>query len=355
MKIYLFVALSVLVTISSYADESDVKVICEYDDGYFDKFKTQHQPLQDLAKVVGPQLCKNVLGINSEEVASFDNALKKYALLANANIQQTFPEQIFTGVADITQLWEEQLNNYKVSVDYLTPINFKFSDLGRDVGAKKYSLRLSLPPHKQNTLQWNIDRKQKELCKNSFLDMDCNDAVESLKAAIKPAFSLFNTVILKNNGKLLGQLQGDWKAFIKDARYQTPLDVWFTTALQSNKFHRTDLTGPPQWQAFLLRPSFVYEHINDLEKGNKDDVSMALEWVGINWWKTGIGFSVTSVYSDRPETSAVGTGFTLHIKNKYSFGYIHRKDNKGSIFFNLDLLEVLGENKDVYKKYKEYL
>jgi hypothetical protein len=354
MKIHLFVALSVLVTMSSHANESDVKVSCEYDEGYFDNFKTQHQPLQDLAKVVGPQLCKNVLRIDDDEVASFNKALKEYARLANVNIQQAFPEQVFTGVGDIAQLWEEQLNNYEVSFDYLTPMNFKFSDMGRDVGAKKYALRLSLPPYKQNTIQWNIDREQRKLCKNSFTDMDCNGAVESLKAAIKPAFSLLNKEILKNNGKLLGQLQSGWKAFIKDARYQTPLDVWFTTTLQSNKFHGTDLTGPPQWQAFLLRPSIVYEHINDLEKGNKDDVSLALEWVGINWWQTGIGVSVTSVYNDRPETSAVGTGFTLHIKNKYSFGYIHRKDDKGSFFFNLDLLEVFGEKKEVYKKYKEY-
>ena len=185
--------------------------------------------------------------------------------------------------------------------------------------------------------------------------MSCRAASENLESAINPAFILLNTAMAKKNGKLLGELQTDWKLFIKEARYQSPLDVWATTAIQSNQFNGADLVGPPELQIFFLRPSIVFEHINELEKGDRDDVSLAVEWAGLNWWKKGFGFSVTSIYNDRKEADTVGHGLTLHIKNKYSFGYVHRNNDKGSFFFNIDLLEFFGENKDVYKQYKKYL
>jgi hypothetical protein len=354
MKKYLLMALALLVVSTSHADENDIKLRCEYDKNYFDNYPTQHKSLQNLAKALGPTLCKNVLQITDEEISSFENALTDYAVFANADIKNTFPEEIFTGVSNIAQLWEEQLRNYKATFDYLNPILFGMNDLGPGVGKDRFNFRVNLTPHSQNYLEMKIDREQKKSCKTSNKDIDCQNAIDSLNNAIKPAFSLLNSELLENNGKLLGQLQSDWKSFIKEARYQTPLDVWFTTVIQSDKFNGADLTGPPTTQWFLLRPSLVYEHVKELEKGNRDQVSVALEWVGMNWWKEGIGFSFTSIYNDRAETSAVGHGFTLHIKNKYSIGYVHRKDKNGGVFLNLDLLEVFGEKKKVYKKYKDY-
>lgn len=351
MKKHLLVALTLLLANSTYAAEN---VRCEYPPNYFDAFQTQHQSLQDLAKIVGPTLCKNALQISDDEKLAFEKALTDYAVFANADIKRTFPEEIFTGVASIAQLWEAQLKNYKANFDYLNPILFDLNDLGRDVVGKRFNFKVNLPPHPQNFLEIRINSDQKKSCRTSIKNMDCKDAGTSLNNAIKPAFTLLNTEILKNNGKLLGQLQNDWNSFIKDARYQTPLDVWFTTTIQYNKFNGKDLTGPPSTQWFLFRPSIVYEHVSELAKGNRDHVSVAIEWVGFNWWKEGLGVSFTSVYNDRAETSSLGTGFTLHIKNKYSIGYVYREDNNSSIFLNLDLLEVFGEKMEVYKKYKKH-
>jgi len=160
--------------------------------------------------------------------------------------------------------------------------------------------------------------------------------------------------ILKDNGMKLESLQNQWTSFIDDARYQTPLDVWVTTKWYEEYFKRDQLSGPPPTQLFLLHPTLVYEHLPDAEKGSKDDLSLAVEWGGINWWRKGIGFSVASVYKDRKSEPAVGHGLMIHVKNKYSFGYIERNDGDNSFFINVDLMELFGNKQEKYDKYKKY-
>ncbi len=74
----------------------------------------------------------------------------------------------------------------------------------------------------------------------------------------------------------------------------------------------------------------------------------------MNWWKEGVGLSIIRVYNDRADTSTVDHSFTLYIKNKYSVGYVHRKDSNSNLLQNLNLVEVFGEKIHVYKKYKSY-
>jgi hypothetical protein len=352
---YILAVLISFVALDATATNNDNKIICEYTDSTPNNFQTKYESLKALSLEVGPLLCKHILLVDEEEKAKFERALFDYAALAKKVIQTSYPDNSFPGINNITEQWESQLKNYSMKLDYVNRINFVWEDAGRDAVDNRFIIRVKLPPNNESNLVWGLRDEQESICKKTSFDMSCKQVAQNLNSALKPAFSLLNTAIAKKNGELLSALQNDWKQFIKDARYQTPLDVWATTALQSDYFDGTDLVGPPAWQAFLLRPSIVYEHINELEKGDKNDVSLALEWAGINWWKKGFGFSLTSVYNDRKETDSIGHGLTIHIKNKYSVGYVHRSDGNGSIFFNIDLFEFFGENKDVYKKYKEYL
>ncbi|MFT6834433.1 MAG: hypothetical protein ACJA0H_000461 [Francisellaceae bacterium] len=338
-----------------FAQDNEQKISCDYPDNFLYGFSTKHKELQNLALEVGPKLCSNLLLITDEEVESFESTLFQYAEMAKRAVQDVYPEDIFPGVRKITETWEIQLKKYKHNFDYINPISIDPETKGMDQGKDRFKMRFKLQRDFEANLLFTIHDEHNNRCRQTSFGLDCYNAAENLKSAMKPAFSLVNNAILNNNDKRLSGLKSDWEEFIKVARYQSPLDVWFTTTLQKNKFSGIDLVGPPNWQAFLLRPSIVYENIHELEKGNRDDVSIAIEWIGFNWWKEGIGFSLTSIYHDRPETDALGYGITLHIKNKYSFGYVHRSDNNGSIFFNIDLLEFFGENKAVYKKYKEYL
>jgi hypothetical protein len=351
---YLLVVLISLTSLNATAANDDNKIKCEYS-GTANTFETKFKSLKALSLKVGPLLCKHVLLVDDTDKAEFERALFNYAALAKKVIQTSYPDNSFPGSNNITEQWESQLKNYSMQLDYLNRINFVPEDAGRNAGGDRFVIRVELPPHNESNLVWGLRDEQEDICKQTSFNMSCKQAAKDINSALKPAFSLLNKAIAKNNGELLGELQSDWKEFIEDARYQTPLDVWATTALQSDYFSGTDLVGPPKWQAFILRPSLVVEHIDELEKGDKNDVSLAVEWAGINWWKTGFGFSLTSIYNDRKDTDSVGHGLTIHIKNKYSFGYVHRSDDKGSIFFNIDLFEFFGENEDVYKKYKKYL
>ena len=170
MKKHLLVALTLLVTSSSYAAKN---VRCDYPKNYFEGVQTQHQSLQDLAKIVGPTLCKNALQITDDETIAFEKALTEYAVLANADIISSFPGDIFKGVESIAQLWEEQLISYKVNFDYLNPIFFEFEGLEREEGKKYYALRIDLPPYAKNSLEWKINSEQKKSCKSSVQNIDC--------------------------------------------------------------------------------------------------------------------------------------------------------------------------------------
>ena len=335
---------------NSFAEDRAQKRKCEYSETINESYKTEYKELQKLSKSFGIELCKSYLFVLEEEVESFDNTLANYAKAAKEKIQVDFPDTTFKGINKISEMWEEQLLNYRENFDYLTVIKIDgLSDF--DEGDH---LIVELPTNSTEKLAIALSSEEEKICKKVSNNKSCFEIIENLNSAIKPAFTLLNGDILQNNRLKLINLQGEWKQFIKDARYQTPLDVWATTTFQSNYFNGSDLVGPPEWQVFLLRPSIVFEHVNGLEKGNRDDASLALEWVGFNLWKKGVGVSLTSIYNDRKEADSVGHGLTFHINNKYSFGYVHRSNDNGSFFFNIDLLELFGDNKGVYKNYKEY-
>ena len=302
---------------------------------------------------LGPILCNNALQVTEDEKQVVQPLMQEFAALVKQELISLYPETEFPGMNDFAIASQQQLIDYKSNPSYLTDFVYRESSPG-PLGNKPVKASFSLPATATHNFSVILDTAQKAKCNISAKVDTCQEVAKSFKNAVKPAFQLVDLTGLKKNKQTLGKLQKDWQLFIDDARYQTPLDVWFTTQLNDDHFNGPSLVGPPTLQYFLLRPSLVYEHIDELENGERDHVSLAIEWFGINHWKSGIGASFTTIYNDRENTSSIGKGITVHVQNKYSVGFVHRSDGNHSLFVNIDLLEVFFENEDVYKKYKRY-
>ena len=330
----------------------EISLSCDIDkDKITNNFTTHLKDLQTLAIEVAPVLCKNALQLVPEDVEAIQQKVQPFANQARKAMLATFPDEKFNGVAKFSTAWRDQVINFQQDSDYLNIVHFIEND---EPGSDKDTFTLQLPPYEEYFKELALTAEMKNVCKLVPGATKCNLAAQSLNNAIKPAFIPYQKAVLKENGKKLRTLQNEWSSFIKESRYQFPWEVWATTAWYSDEFNGPALVGPPTAQIILLHPTIVVEHISDADKGDRDDVSVGIEWLGANWWKSGLGFSVTSVYNDRENISTVGTGLTLHIKNKYSVGWVKRSDGNDSFFVNVDLGEWLTDAKEKYKKYKEY-
>ena len=90
----------------------------------------------------------------------------------------------------------------------------------------------------------------------------------------------------------------------------------------------------------------------DASRGEELKPVPAVEWFGMNWWQTKVplGFSITSVYNDRPDGNAFLHGLTVHVDNAYSFGMVGTGDER-TFFVNLDLMDWFTDKKGKYDKY----
>lgn len=182
---------------------------------------------------------------------------------------------------------------------------------------------------------------------------NCRQALKDISTAFNVHRSFYDDRVLTKNLILLKDMSHDWNRFINNARNQTLLDTWFTTAIFSGHYKSDHLVSPASKQLFLLHPGLVYEHFGDAPSGEKDKVSVSLEWLGINWWDTKIpfGVSVTSVYADRRDVSSTGTGLMFFFDNKYALGWTHR-DEGSSFYISLDILKYFSDKKQQFEQYK---
>ncbi|PMJ91535.1 hypothetical protein [Vibrio sp. 10N.261.55.A7] len=361
-----FVSIAIIFSFSSNfavasereSDSAPITVNCRYDKGYIDKLKTPLKDLQSLAVEVGQQICVSSLKVLPNESIPISKQLNSFAAQAKKELDGLFPTIQFDGMSSISEDWYQMVtsenNDYRnFSLIEATPITSGVPPRAKEIEFKLYS-------DSQSLVTIEMGEEQKKHCnsenstKNTTSAGACLSTFDQWRYAVSPFQALYTDRILKDNGKKISKLQSQWKHFVEESRYQTELDVWATTVWYGDQFQQLQLSGPPSSQLFLLHPMLVFEHLPDAEKGERDDVSIAVEWFGVNWWKKGFGVSVTSVYNDRKDQPAVGTGATIHIKNKYSVGYVYRNNGDDSIFFNLDLMEWLGDKENKYKKYKAY-
>ena len=184
---------------------------------------------------------------------------------------------------------------------------------------------------------------------------NCKDAIDNISIAFNIYSSPYKEDILKDNQELLDTMSSDWKRFIDEARNQTIVDVWFNTLLNPWHYEKDHLVSPSKFQLFLAHPAVVYEHIKDAQKGEQDKAALAMEWLGVNWWDlpVPIGVSWVTVYSDRSTATSVDQGIMIYIDNKYAIGWVDADEGDG-IFVSVDILKMVSNKNDQFKKYKKF-
>ncbi len=342
------------------ADSSDDQISCEYQEGYKANLPTNLTALQQQAIEIGQEICLSSLIITTNENIDISPRLIRFASGAREALDAMYPDSVFPGLSGLSETWFNQVTD--TDNDYRNFALVKATNITTGIPPRNsIEFKLDLSPNSKIIFESSntLNAHCKSLIDQSGIDYsqvtkDCKNSFNLWSNAVTPFQFLYSDRVLKNNGEKLFRLQDRWKRFVEDARYQTPLDVWATTRWHSEQFKSKHLTGPPSTQLFLLHPTIVYEHIPDAEKGSREDVSVAIEWAGINWWENGFGISITSIYKDRSTQPSVGTGLTFHVQNKYSFGYVKRSNGDDSLFFNVDLLEWFGDKKEKYNKYRKY-
>ena len=189
-------------------------------------------------------------------------------------------------------------------------------------------------------------------------DLNCKAIVDDLGNAINDYNLSYRVHTLNSTGRTLDKLSGQWDRYLESARAQTILDLALTSYLERKHFRAGYLVGPPPRQWSLLRPNLVVEHAGDAPQGEKDKLTVAVEWIGVNWWDERsplfdipFGISLASIYADRPDIDSGGHGVMLHIDNKYSLGWATRSGDS-SFFFSVDLLKFVENKEAQFNRYK---
>lgn len=349
MKLRLLISIFALMYLKT-AIGDEAPIICDYSNIKVTKPIEAFSNLHEVSKSTGEIVCKNIFQITPAETSTIEKHVEKYTSMTSATIAQLYDKTLFAGLPERANIWADLVNANYTDAVYLSFMQSAEFDRNGDyiwqVFIKAYEN--GVPP-----LEYKLTLDHESSCQSALKgSLGCNVLFEKVSVAVNPFTALVKDKLLTDNGNKLAGLQKDWQDFIDNARYQTPLDVWATTLAYSDHYSGKGLSGPPPTQYFLLRPTLVYERIGDLPDGDQDEVSIAIEWFGMNFWKEGIGGSFISTYRDSRHTSDVGTGLMLHIDNTYSFGFTHRGKNENSVFLNIDILEWVGDKMDTYEKYK---
>jgi hypothetical protein len=191
------------------------------------------------------------------------------------------------------------------------------------------------------------------------LGISCSDALDDLATALNAYKTAIERRSASRSVEALGEGSREWTAFVAEARSQTPLDLRLTAALERRHLESGFLVGPPKRQWSVLRPGLVIERMADAAPGERNELGIAVEWFGVNWWSAesplfGIpfGVSLTSVYSDRHDGADAGHGLALHFGNNYLIGWSQR-DRSETVFFSIDLLKLVADRQRRLDRYRE--
>lgn len=201
-----------------------------------------------------------------------------------------------------------------------------------------------------NTHYFSLNAQQQQHCKNRVNTLaECKEIFEEFEIVTKKlnVFQRYHTS--QEFEDYTVQKQKEWDKFSDNSRFMTFIDVAATSWVYRKRLALSnDLNSPPPYQIFALRPSIVYEHLNDAPNGKRDEFGIAVEWFGINaWdWKLPIGISLASVYADRDSAKSVGHGLMFHINNDFSFGWANRR-GEHSVYINFEFKDWLGEKQDL--------
>lgn len=238
----------------------------------------------------------------------------------------------------------------------------KFEERSVSGGYGEKNWFLSAPRHieRPKEARFGLGNDSNQYCKSVFNGADdCAEVFRDFNVISNKVSAVQRNETVKEHLKFVKSNNKAWDVFDNDSRFQTPFDILATAFVFRDHMRQSKrIVTPPPYQVFALRPSLVYEHIESLPAGERDDFSLAMEWAGINaWdWSMPLGVSIASVYTDREGVDSIGHGLMFHINNSFTVGYVDR-DQGSSIFFNIEFNQWWGETetKGSNKKYKSAL
>jgi hypothetical protein len=311
-----------------------------------DDFESGFKAIRDLAITTNSKLCQSMLTIDVDHEQLFRATMLDYSAKVQKLIYQSFDEQVFTDIG-------QQFNQFELRI---TDLKGDFNDASLErlqvdgvIDTALY-FDLSEPRGKIGAI---LDRQCKEVAGSKKAYSGCKAAFQDMASGFNAYRDAYNEYRYGKNEKQLSVLSSQWDKFLTEARGQTLLDVLATTWMHRDYYAQTRLVAPASTQYFLLRPQVVYEYIEGAPKGDKQNLALALEWAGINWWNNKIpfGISVISVYSDQANQDSVANGFLFTLNNKYSFGVTKRGDHT-AIFITLDLVKLMQDKNEQLERYK---
>jgi hypothetical protein len=338
-----------LVDLSEVSKGGPLYINCDKSklDGITSVFTDIRDKAVQLAVADCQALSQNKVGFESPAQKQITSKRKEFTSFVKGQLKAPLGD--FDGYDTLISTWATQVNAGEIAsfaVNYEMETGTTFN-LNSD----------NLPPPLQGqdfviTLRPNADCKAINYSGTTNLFSSCKKVADELEKALELVHNFRVSDQLKKVGTHVAGIEKGWQSFMDDARFQTTLDVWFTTLWYSDKWKSADLQGPPPVQYFVLHPTLIYSYMPDASRGEELKPVPAVEWFGMNWWQTKVplGFSITSVYNDRPDGNAFLHGLTVHVDNAYSFGMVGTGDER-TFFVNLDLMDWFTDKKGKYDKY----
>lgn len=191
-------------------------------------------------------------------------------------------------------------------------------------------------------------------CESILTNANCYDLLEKLQIALNATNDAVNAHEIAEVSKTIGLYSKQWEQYFEKARSQTFIELSLNTYLYRDELQKNTFVPPPSYQAILLHPSVVLEHVSADEDGDEFKEALSMEWLGINWWnlKVPLGVSLVTTISDRNEVDDFGHGVMVHIHNNYSVG-VTTHDGETGVLMTIDLLKLFEDKKSNLEKFQE--
>lgn len=189
--------------------------------------------------------------------------------------------------------------------------------------------------------------------KNSPQKIACFGLLEDLKRAINAYKNSVVGGVAKDALQKQKSYTAEWEDYFMKARSQTVIEHGINSWIFKDEIQKPGFTLPPAYQAIVLHPNILMEYVGAANQGSRFKSTLAVEWVGINYWNRDVplGISLMTSYADRAGAKTMGHGVLLHINNKYSIGLTQRKGKIG-YSISLDLLKLFETKQSQLERYQ---
>lgn len=185
----------------------------------------------------------------------------------------------------------------------------------------------------------------------------CFDVFQDLERAVNSYKRGYQAIYASRAQLSFEEISAQWDRFFEQSRSMTFVDLLLTSWFERENMRVGFIEGPPKRQWFALHPNVTLQYVDGAPKGDQLKPGLSIEWFGVNWWDESplgvpIGLSATTVYADAPQIDTIGHGLTLHVDNRFTFGWAkHGSDN--SFHVSADLLTLFQEKRQQFEKYRE--